>query len=78
LVTNGDRDYVSVVDLDARRERTRIAVTANPSCVALSPDGREAYVANRGAERLSIVDVATLSVTGTVRVGASPLGVLVG
>lgn len=40
--------------------------------VAITVDGTKAYVANSGANTLSIIDVATDTVTGTITVGNAP------
>jgi YVTN family beta-propeller protein len=43
-----------------------IKVGKGPQEVCLSPDGSKAYVSNTGGEGLSVIDLATLTVTGTV------------
>jgi YVTN family beta-propeller protein len=43
-----------------------------PYNVALSHDGRTAYVSNWGQNSLDVVDLATQSVTGTITVGEHP------
>ncbi|MFJ8332631.1 beta-N-acetylglucosaminidase domain-containing protein [Streptomyces sp. NPDC094437] len=64
---------VSSVDL-ASGKRTDIAVGANPGEVVVSADGRTAYVANQGANTVSVIDVAHGTVTATVAVGTVPSG----
>ncbi|WGJ13433.1 hypothetical protein QEV83_12060 [Methylocapsa sp. D3K7] len=43
--------------------------------IALTPDGTRAYVTNRVAKTVSVIDTATNLVTATVPVGASPQGI---
>jgi YVTN family beta-propeller protein len=45
--------------------------------VAISPDGRKAYVTNFGSKTVSVVSTATQTVIGTLGVGPSPIGVTV-
>ena len=44
----------------------KIAVQANPRGVAITPDGAFAYVSNRIANTVSVVNTATNSVVATV------------
>ncbi len=53
-------------------EVNRVAVGATPGFVALSPDGRVAFVANREAKTITVVDTATAAVTATVPVAVGP------
>jgi YVTN family beta-propeller protein len=46
-----------------------VPVGANPRGVALTPDGRRAWVANRLGNSLSVVETATMSVVRTVDMG---------
>ena len=43
-----------------------------PAGVAMTPDGTNAYVTNRVAKTVSVIDMATNLVTATVPVGSSP------
>jgi YVTN family beta-propeller protein len=45
--------------------------------VALSPDGRLAYTANGLTDDMSVVDVGTMKVLRTVKVGTRPWGIAV-
>jgi YVTN family beta-propeller protein len=49
-----------------------IRVQATPSFVAVSPNGRYAYTANRDARVVTVVDTATNQVTGTIPIAAGP------
>jgi serine/threonine-protein kinase len=55
----------------------RIPVGADPREVAVSADGKRAYVVNGGSDSVSIVDVANAAVSSTVRVAADPQHVVV-
>ncbi|MFF5496943.1 beta-N-acetylglucosaminidase domain-containing protein [Streptomyces aquilus] len=64
---------VSSIDLKAGTTKN-IAVGANPGEVVVSADGRTAYAANQGSNTVSVIDVASGSVTATVAVGRIPAG----
>ncbi|MEM7023637.1 MAG: beta-propeller fold lactonase family protein [Pseudomonadota bacterium] len=65
---------VSLVALDAPREIARVDGLFSPHNLTFSPDGSRLYVANLGADHVSVVDVAKAQVTGEIRV-AEPLAV---
>ncbi|MFI5473562.1 beta-N-acetylglucosaminidase domain-containing protein [Streptomyces cacaoi] len=64
---------VSSVDLVSGTS-TAIKVGANPGEVVVSADGRTAYAANQGSDTVSVIDVPSGTVTGTVAVGRVPAG----
>src|SRR5213593_3801199 len=49
-----------------------VRVGTNPHWLAVSTDGRTAYVTNEGSQDVSVVDVASSTVTATVQVGNTP------
>ncbi|MGW7530629.1 thioredoxin domain-containing protein, partial [Streptomyces sp. NPDC054783] len=49
-----------------------VAVGSGPRDVALTQDGRHAYVANSDANTVSVIDTTTNQVTDTITVGGSP------
>jgi YVTN family beta-propeller protein len=49
-----------------------IAVQPTPTFVAVSPDGRYAYTANRDAQVVTMVDTATNQVAATIPIAAGP------
>jgi YVTN family beta-propeller protein len=74
LVVNKGESTLSVVDVRGGSEITRIPTGYAPHEVAVSPDGRLAVVTNYGTgERpgntLTVVDLATLAVAGTIDLG---------
>lgn len=66
---------LTVVDTATRAVLATVTVGANPSGVAVSPDGNRVYVANSGAGTLSVISTATNAVTSTITAGANPVGV---
>jgi len=80
-VTNVSSSYVSVIDTATNKVAATIAlpVGSAPFGVAVSPDGKHAYVANDGSNNVSVIDTATIppSVVATVPVGDRPVGVAV-
>ncbi|GLZ52639.1 serine/threonine-protein kinase [Actinomycetospora sp. NBRC 106378] len=52
-----------------------VPVGSSPVAMQVAPDGRFAYVANRDAATLTVVDVAAGSAVGTIPVGGSPQAV---
>lgn len=54
-----------------------IAVGASPSGVAVTPDGTTLLVANREADTVSVVDVASRREVATIPVGHHPFGLVV-
>jgi YVTN family beta-propeller protein len=57
------------------RRLRRLTLGKNPHQIAFSPDGRWAYVAIAGDDRVARVDVASLTPAGTMAVADAPLGV---
>ena len=42
----------------------------NPIGVSVTPDGRRAYIANRGSSNISVIDTTTNTVVKTIPVGS--------
>jgi len=78
-VSNGRGESVAVVDV-AGRKVTRLidGVGARPWGIALSADGKRLYTANGPSNDVSIIDIASGTVTKRVKVGGLPWGVAVG
>jgi DNA-binding beta-propeller fold protein YncE len=76
VVLSGDSTLVA---RDARpRQRVSVAaVPRGPKVLALSPDGRRAYLTHPEGETLTMVDVAAMAVLRTVPVPGRPDGVAV-
>jgi YVTN family beta-propeller protein len=84
FVTAENGGVVTVIDAQAHRATTSIAlprpagaqIPPRPMGLVLSPDGRTLYVTNGRAKSISVIDVASLSVTGTYDdIGARPWGI---
>ncbi|SNX64699.1 YVTN family beta-propeller protein [Streptomyces sp. TLI_55] len=73
LTANFSGASVSSIDLGSGTTKD-IAVGANPGEVVVSADGRTAYAADQGSNTVSVIDVASGSVTATVAVGRIPAG----
>jgi YVTN family beta-propeller protein len=54
-----------------------VEVGARPWGIALSPDAKTLYSANGPSNDISVVDLATNTVTKKVKVGQSPWGLVV-
>ncbi len=76
LKTVRSRRQAFANDLSASAEyvAARIPVGHNPRGVALSPDGKRLYVANRLDDTLSVIDTETQKVTSTIDLGG-PKGI---
>ncbi len=61
--------YANHLGLSRRYVIKRIPTGPNPKGLALSPDGRLLYVAERLADRISVIDVAQLVVANTIDLG---------
>ena len=66
VASRGGEGTLSVVWLNEDRPPTVIPTGAGAEGIAVSPDGAEIWVANRGDQSISIVDAATLAVTTTI------------
>ena len=76
-VTNGDT--VSVIDTATNTvvATIQLPVGTGPLCVAVTPDGKHAYVTNLFSKSVSVIDTASNTVVATVPVGIRPFGVSV-
>jgi YVTN family beta-propeller protein len=73
LVTNLGADSVTPIDLATGQAGGPIPVGGRPDSVAISPDGRTAYVSNELAGTVSVIDTATDGVIGApIAVGSNP------
>lgn len=73
LVANKSSDTLTLVDADSAEVIKVLPTGAGPHEVDVSPDGRTAVVANygfiRGGNSLTVIDVPTAAVTGTIQLG---------
>ena len=69
---------VTVIDTTTNKVVTTIDVGLAPAGVAVTPDGRKVYVANRAVSgTVSVIDTATNAVSATVAVGSNPVGIAI-
>jgi YVTN family beta-propeller protein len=66
--------------VDVRRDSVTATITigdrtTKPTGIAISPDGRSAYIANGRANEVSVIDVAARAVVASIPVGQRPWGV---
>jgi YVTN family beta-propeller protein len=75
-VTNYKDSTVSVIDTTSDNIVDTVTVGSNPQGVAITPDGKKAYVPF-GQNSVSIIDTATDKVLVNVTVGHNPYGIAV-
>jgi YVTN family beta-propeller protein len=54
-----------------------LAINGTPFAVAMSPDGKHAYITDVANDRVSVLDVATRAVVGSILVGGAPSGIAI-
>jgi YVTN family beta-propeller protein len=69
-----DQGTVLVLDPSTLQIRRTIAVGKTPLEVSFSADGLYAFVTNNGSNDVTVIDVATKNILGTVPVGDGPVG----
>ena len=60
-----------------REERASVPVGSQPVSVALTPDGRSAYIADSGSDDVSVIDTRSKGIVRIVPTGRFPAGVAV-
>ena len=70
-------DGIGVVDLAARKLKSKIFAGSDPEEFALSKDGTQIYVSNEDTKSASVVDIAKAKVEHIIPVGQEPEGVAV-
>ena len=60
---------------DSNTKLGEVRVGEHPQTVAITPDGRFAYVTNQGSSTVSVVDLTSLTTAVDVPVGIGPFGV---
>ncbi len=63
--------FANHLGLSKQYVRARIPVGANPKGLAVSPDGRWVYVAERLADRIAVIDVSRMEVAARIDVGVT-------
>src|SRR5438093_72845 len=70
-------DGVSVINTGTNTIVTTVTAGTGPQAVAITPDGRFAYVVNLTSNDVSVINTATNTVAATVAVGFGPFGVAI-
>ena len=73
-IANPGLNRIEIYDTQQQQFLTPISVGQLPRSLALAGDGNTLYVANSGSENLTVVNVSTLAVTGTVAFPPLPFG----
>ncbi|MGQ9837786.1 MAG: carboxypeptidase regulatory-like domain-containing protein [Cyanobacteriota bacterium] len=78
VVLNSGSQELTVLDLNQGGEALqRIGLDWRPTRLALSPDGRWAYVTSRDSDRLQVVNLETGRLAATLRLEGQPTGLVV-
>jgi hypothetical protein len=77
VVLNSGSQDLTVLDLDRSGEALqRIGLDWRPTRLALSPDGRWAYVTSRNSDRLQVVDLEAGRLAASLRLEGQPTGLV--
>ena len=74
LVSDPPSNQVLVFDAVSRQLLKKIDTEAGPSGILIAPDGVRAFVACSGAGKVQVLDLGTLTITGSVATGNQPDG----
>jgi len=74
FISDAQANEVLAIESSSRKLLKRIPVCAQPLGIQMNPDNKLAYVACGQAGQIGIIDLATLSQTGTIDVGPGPDG----
>jgi YVTN family beta-propeller protein len=74
LVSDLAAGELVVIDAARRAVVTRMPIGNAPTGILVAPDGRRAFVACSGDDRLAIVDLKSMAVSGTIATGKGPDG----
>jgi DNA-binding beta-propeller fold protein YncE len=77
IVTHGQDQFAQVVDARTYREVKRITIGQGGSNIGFSRNGRTAFVALTGADAVAVIDVERLALTGQIKAGTQPQGLIV-
>jgi YVTN family beta-propeller protein len=74
LITDLDGGELLVLDAATRKEIQRVKLGKTPEGILMARDGSRAYVCVAGDDRIAIVDLKTLQVSGHLTTGKGPDG----
>jgi YVTN family beta-propeller protein len=69
----GDTSLV-VLDASTRKEVKQLSLGGGSAGILMAPDGSRAYVAVSSADKIAVIDLKTLEVTGQINAGKQPDG----
>lgn len=75
-VTDAENGKVVFYSTTADTKLGELTTADGAHAIAFSADGRTGYISNQGAGSVSVIDIATRSVTKTIVVGAKPNGMV--
>ena len=75
-VTGSETGGVTIYSTSAGTKLGEIPTGSGAHAIAFSSDGKTAYVSNQTAGTVSVIDIASNSVTGPIVVGAKPNGMV--
>lgn len=66
------KNLFTIIDATTFRVVASVTVGDGPRYVAVTPDGRKAYVSNQWSDDVSVIDLETMKVTATIEIGPEP------
>jgi YVTN family beta-propeller protein len=74
LISDLEAGELIILDVPTRKETKRLKLGRNPEGIQVAPNGTRAYVAVNGDNRVAIIDLKSLKVTGQITPGNGPDG----
>jgi YVTN family beta-propeller protein len=74
LISDLEAGELVVLDVPTRKETKRLKLGRNPEGIQIAPNGAHAYVAVNGDNKVAIIDLKTLEVSGHISPGTGPDG----
>ncbi len=74
FVAERDDDSVAAIDVAARVMRARVRVGTHPFALLIDEPRQRLYALNVLSDDVSVVDLRTMKVMATVKVGRAPYG----
>ena len=77
IITNAQDTVAQVVDATTFRELKRLPIGPGGSNIGFTRDGKTGFIAVSDADAVAVIDAEKLSVTGHVKAGATPQGLII-
>ena len=77
IVTNGQDTFAQIFDARTFKEVKRLTIGQGGTNVGFSKDGKTAFIAVTGANAVAVIDAENLALTGQIKVGQQPQGLIV-